>query len=132
MWPFWWGEEMAKTTHRDDKPSSAKSIPAVDTPPLAPWNGFDHAATTRLAAMCRRLAEIVADDEWHDWRTLINEVAPEAMDLQDRTLERAIRQMAARGDLRIWRKNEYARSVRLAGRWQGYRKDICPECGTGT
>lgn len=111
------------------KVRKTNAVPAIDPPRLAPWNGFDHNAGTRLAEMCRRIAEVLADDEWHDWRSLFDEIAPETMDLQEKTLDNGIRRMAARGDVHIWRKNEYVRSVRLAGRWQGYKEGTCPQCG---
>jgi hypothetical protein len=117
---------------KDDGDGSSRAsvpIPALDTPPLKPWNEFDHEASAPYAELCRRLAEIVADDEWHDWNDLIADVAPETLGLADKTVQGAIRQMAARGDLRIWRKHQYRRAVRLTTRWQGYRSDYCSECG---
>ena len=120
---------MPKNSESDGTSRTSTPIPALDTPPLKPWNDFDHEAASPYAGMCRRLAEIVADDEWHSWNELISDVLPENFDLKDETVESAIRQMATRGDLRIWRKHQYSRAVRLSTRWQGYRNDACPECG---
>jgi hypothetical protein len=87
---------------------------------LIPWPGFDVNHPSRVGAACRQINELLADGDWHCWKSLQTLVAADH-DLQPATVRNLLYGMIRTGGIertghyynRRYRRDH--RKVRLAG-----------------
>lgn len=83
---------------------------------LTPWPGFDPDHPSRVAAACRHIGELLADGDWHRWKSIVTPVAADH-DLQPATVSNLLRGMARMGGIERrgrYRRRHDAHEIRIA------------------
>lgn len=88
--------------------------PALEPPPILPWNGFDTSQINDRSLAVKLIAEILMDDEWHHREDVIAEVVYE-LELHASAVARLIYYLRIHGDVRA--DEEW---LRLTTRWRNW------------
>lgn len=94
--------------------------PALEPPPILPWNGFDTDQTNDRSLAVKLIAEILMDDEWHHREDVINEVVYE-LELHPSAVSRLIYYLRIHGDIR--QDEEW---LRITTRWRNWSPQTEP------
>jgi DNA-binding IclR family transcriptional regulator len=79
------------------------------TAALIPWPGFDVNHPSRVGAACRQINELLADGDWHPWKSIQTPVAADH-NLQPATVYNLLQGMIRTGG--IERTGHYNRRYR--------------------
>jgi hypothetical protein len=91
----------------------------MEVPELMPWNGFRVDEPTPYATACRQVAEILADDEWHARKEVVDTVAASCPELKRGSVNTLISKLLGHGDIRTdpgRPRNDQL--IRLTTRWR--------------
>lgn len=91
--------------------------PAIDPPPILPWNDFRTDEINDKALAVKLIAEILQDDEWHHRDDICEEVEYE-LELPRKATLNLLNSFRAHGDIRA--DHTAPEWLRLTTRWRGY------------
>lgn len=90
------------------------TCPALEPPPIVPWNGFDIDSEGDVPEAILLISEIVMDDEWHPKVAVVDEVVYE-LELPHERVRKLLNQLKAHGDIR-----QDGDEIRMTTRWKGW------------